>query len=46
LDRLAGEFAAVDRIAKAEAVEHLNRALLEAKANANETEHAPTGASA
>ncbi len=46
LDRLAGEFAAVNRIARAEAVEHLNRALLEAKANAGESEHRPTGVGA
>jgi CarD family transcriptional regulator len=39
LDRLAGEFAAVNRIAKEEAVAELNRVLLESRAHVPQQEH-------
>lgn len=42
LDRLASEFAAVGRTAKAEAVEQINQALFVARARATQSEHAPT----
>jgi len=44
LDRLASEFAAVNRTAKAEAIEQINQALLEAKARVTQPEHGPTSA--
>jgi CarD family transcriptional regulator len=45
LDRLAAEFAAVNRTAKEVAVEQLTQALLEAKGG-DQAEHRPLGASA
>jgi len=44
LDRLASEFAAVNRIAKAEAIEQINQTLLEAKGRVTQSEHGPTSA--
>jgi CarD family transcriptional regulator len=43
LDRLAAEFAAVNRTAKAEAVEQINRALVEGRTPVRQSEHGPAG---
>jgi CarD family transcriptional regulator len=42
LDRLASEFAAINRTAKAEAIEQINQALLEARTHVTQSEHGPT----
>jgi CarD family transcriptional regulator len=41
-DRLASEVAAINRTAKAEAIEQINRVLLEARTRATRPEHGPT----
>ena len=42
LDRLASEFAAINRTAKTEAIEQINQALLEARTHVAQAEHGPT----
>jgi CarD family transcriptional regulator len=44
LDRLASELAAINKTAKAEAIEQINRVLLEAKTRATQPEHGPRNA--
>jgi hypothetical protein len=44
-DRFAAEFAAVDRVAKVEAIEQLNQALLEARTGVGLIPAQPTNAS-
>jgi len=41
LDRLAGEYAAINRTSRAEAIEQLNQVLLEARTRADQARHEP-----